>query len=310
MADTDATPTFLVVFAGPNGSGKSTLTDQVRKEGRVPFPDDAHYINPDEIQKSLHGSDPKALARLASIEADKRRYQFLERGESFAFETVLPHPSKLGVMLEAKQRDYAVALFFVATESPALNAERVAQRVLEGGHDVPRDKIPERYERAMRLLPRATEIADLSSIFDNTSRELPLRESVRILDGQVMQLAAVANWTQRALLDPREERQNDQAHLSAKAAELGLTLSRADELGGAYAGRIAHVTSQFVLQTTPDSRAILHDRAVLEIGSARSYSVGDRVDIAYSAGVARATNIDRAVSHAPAAPSKGKGPER
>lgn len=310
MADTEAKPTFLVVFAGPNGSGKSTLTDQVRLEGKVPFPDSAHYINPDEIQKSLQGADPKALARLASEEADRRRSEFLARGESFAFETVLPHPSKLGVMLEAKQHDYAVMLFFVATETPALSAERVAQRVREGGHDVPREKIPERYERAMRLLPRATEIADLSSIYDNTSRQLPLHESLRIVDGNVVKLDSVATWTHTRLLEPRAERERDRSHLESKSAELGLSFSGADELRGSYAGRIAHVTPQFVLQTTQDRRAILHDRAVLEIGSSRTYAVNQRVEITYSVGVAQAKDMDRGIDQVPTPPIKGKGPER
>jgi hypothetical protein len=161
----------------------------------------------------------------------------------------------------------------------------------------------------MRLLPRATEIADLSSIFDNTSRQLPLRESVRIMDGQLVQLVPVASWTQTALLDPRAERDRDQAQLSVQAAKLGLTFARADELRGSYAGRIAHMTQQFVVQTTPDGRAILHDRAVLEIGSARTYSVAQRVQITYSAGVAQAKDIDRTVDPTRPSPLKGKGPD-
>ena len=42
----------------------------------------------------------------------------------------------------------------------AINIARVAQRVAQGGHDVPRDRIVARYHRTMALLPDAIVAAD------------------------------------------------------------------------------------------------------------------------------------------------------
>jgi predicted ABC-type ATPase len=49
---------------------------------------------------------------------------------------------------------------FVGTKSAAWNVERVRQRVDMGGRNVPTDKIIQRYERSMALLPEALLIAN------------------------------------------------------------------------------------------------------------------------------------------------------
>lgn len=89
----------------------------------------------------------------------------------FTFETVMSHTSKLDFMLNAKEKGYKVYLYFVSLNSPSLNVQRVKSRVLQGGHDVPEDKIMERYGRTMANLYDAMLIADTSYIFDNSYKE-------------------------------------------------------------------------------------------------------------------------------------------
>ena len=138
----------LLIVAGPNGSGKTTLTKQLRARG-IDF---GFYINPDVIAESLEGSYEARVAEAQRI-ADAQRNDCLERRVSFSFETVMSHPSKIEVLKQARHLGYTVVLYFVGTESPALNVERVKQRVALGGHDVPHDRIVARYERTMALLP-------------------------------------------------------------------------------------------------------------------------------------------------------------
>jgi predicted ABC-type ATPase len=159
-------PTLLVI-AGPNGSGKTTLTNRLRG---LNF-DFGIYVNADEIAARLQ-TDNNAAAPEASIfaqrEADRLRRTMLDEGTSFSFETVMSHPSKVEEMEEARALGFHVTLFFVAVDNPEINVGRVAQRVARGGHDVPTDKIVARYERTMRLLPRAIRAAHRSVIFDNS----------------------------------------------------------------------------------------------------------------------------------------------
>jgi len=151
------------MIAGPNGSGKTTLTDQLRANG-VDF---GRYINPDEIAKTLTGSYGERV-REAQALADAQRLGCLETRQSFSFETVMSHVSKVETLRQARAAGFRVALYFVATESPSLNVARVAQRVALGGHDVPEDRIRERYVRTLGLLPQALAAADMAVLFDNT----------------------------------------------------------------------------------------------------------------------------------------------
>jgi predicted ABC-type ATPase len=151
------------MIAGPNGSGKTTLTRQLRLDG-VEF---GEYINPDEIAATLSGAYAERVARAQAL-ADEARDTCLRNRLSFSFETVMSHPSKVTVLRRAKELDFRTALYFVATESPELNIERVAQRVALGGHGVPIDRIRDRYFRTLALLPEALAHTDHAVLFDNS----------------------------------------------------------------------------------------------------------------------------------------------
>ncbi len=158
----------LLMIAGPNGSGKTTLTRQLQADGL----DLGTYINPDDIAQELSGSYAERVADAQTI-ADEMRQHCLHRRESFSFETVMSHPSKIDVLKQAKALGYFNVLYFVGTELPELNISRVRQRVGLGGHDVPDDRIIARYSRAMTLLPLAIAQCDRVVLFDNSYRFLP-----------------------------------------------------------------------------------------------------------------------------------------
>lgn len=154
------------MIAGPNGSGKSTLTRELVGRG-VEL---GRYINADEIDASLPGAPGEERSRRAQALADEARRECMEQGISFAFETVMSHRSKIDVLRAARQRGYAVVIFFIALEDPQLNVERVRQRVALGGHPVPEDRIVARYERTLTLLPEAISLCDRAVLFDNSYR--------------------------------------------------------------------------------------------------------------------------------------------
>lgn len=146
----------IVVFAGPNGSGKSTLTELLK-----PLMD---YINADEIKKNLKCTDLEA----AQI-AERQRESYLERRESFCFETVMSTERKLDLLRRAKEIGYFIRCYYVVTSDPLINVYRVRMRVKLGGHDVPVDKIYARYDRSMALAKDVVAVSDVCHIYDNSA---------------------------------------------------------------------------------------------------------------------------------------------
>lgn len=104
----------------------------------------------------------------ASI-ADFVREQLIVRGDSFGFETVLSHPTKIEELERARRNGARIYLYYISTESPDLNEQRIQRRVLLGEHAVPRQKIRERYHRSLSLLPGVLRIATRAYLFDNSS---------------------------------------------------------------------------------------------------------------------------------------------
>ena len=151
----------IIVFAGPNGSGKSTFTELLKPP--------VDYINADEIKKNLKCDDLTA-AKLA----EKQREDHLQNKEDFCFETVLSTPRNLNLLRRAKKLGYFIRCYYVLTVDPYINVYRVKSRVAEGGHDVPVEKIIERYDKALAQVCDMVEIADICHIYDN-STEQPFR---------------------------------------------------------------------------------------------------------------------------------------
>lgn len=123
----DNTPIELV-FAGPNGSGKSTVTKGFDIIGE--------YINADDIKKQRNCSDLEAAQFATALREDG-----VKNKRDFTFETVLSSPRNVELLKNAKSFGYRIEVVFVLTSDPQINISRVAQRVKNGGHDVPKDKI-------------------------------------------------------------------------------------------------------------------------------------------------------------------------
>lgn len=118
--------------------------------------------------------------------ADFLRYTWLENGSSFSFETVLSHPAKLQVLERARALGFRTYLYFVCTELPLINIERVMSRVATGGHAVPPEKIEARYHRSLGLLTKAIQASSRSFLFDNSGAAH--RFIAELQDGQLMRI--------------------------------------------------------------------------------------------------------------------------
>ena len=157
---------IVVALAGQNGAGKTTFYKAYLKASGLRF------VNADEIARDLR-ADAYAAARMA----DTLRRELLAEHESFIFETVFSDPvgDKIAFLKEAERSGYTVILLFIGAKGSEISDERVAMRVLKGGHDVPADKLKERYPRVMKNLQRALlEISNVR-VYDNSDLRDPYR---------------------------------------------------------------------------------------------------------------------------------------
>jgi predicted ABC-type ATPase len=108
---------------------------------------------------------------VAAALVDFLRDEMLAARRSFSLETVMSHRSKIAFFARARAAGYRTYLYFMATESPHLNIYRVKNRAALGGHDVPENKIVERYKRCLELVGEALVHAHRAFLFDNSGTE-------------------------------------------------------------------------------------------------------------------------------------------
>lgn len=174
---------ILIVIAGPNGSGKTSITSKILEHEWV---EECIYINPDNIAKDTFGdwNSSEAVLNAAKF-SEQMREDCLTNNRSLIFETVLSANDKIDFIQKAKDKGYFIRLFFVGTESPTINAGRIAQRVMEGGHDVPITKIISRYSKSIANCCLVCKIADRSYLYDNSVDFAEPQLLFKVIDGMV-----------------------------------------------------------------------------------------------------------------------------
>jgi len=175
----------IVVIAGPNGSGKTSLTQDFRLHQWVTG-EGCIYVNPDDIAQEVYGDWNSREATInAANEADRIREQCLQERNSLVFETVMSADNKVDFLRRAKDAGYFIRLFFVSTDSPIINAARVAQRVTEGGHTVPIEKIISRYSKSIVNCAVVVRFVDRTYLYDNSVDGQQATRLFRVVDGKV-----------------------------------------------------------------------------------------------------------------------------
>ena len=177
-------PAEFVLVAGPNGSGKSTVAD-IYIQARFP---EWPKLNADRVALSLAEEDAEArgsvkLALQAARLVDTEASCLVELREPFVLETVLSSDKYCPLVPAARRAGLIFRLVYITTADPEVNVDRVRVRVLRGGHDVPVDKIHERWHRSMdTYLPWFAARADRLVVIDN-SGEAPKAVALRHLGG-------------------------------------------------------------------------------------------------------------------------------
>jgi predicted ABC-type ATPase len=130
----------------------------------------------------------KISSYIAADIAEFIRRKLLAAGKSFSFETVLSHKSKLELLKHAKQQGYRIYLYYVATESPEININRVRIRIAKKGHAVDETRIKARYYRSLELLLNTIKISNRAYLFDNSGKYYEL--VAEVTDGRKVEMLA------------------------------------------------------------------------------------------------------------------------
>lgn len=164
-----ATSPELWLLVGGNGAGKTTFHKEFLAPRGIPL------VNADNVARLLWPDSPEKHSYEASLLAEKERARLLSEQQSFCFETVYSHPSKVDFAARAKACGYVIRIFYFHLEDPELNVARVASRVTAGGHRVPVRKIRARIPRTRKLVRDSVGLADELHLVDNSSAEKPYR---------------------------------------------------------------------------------------------------------------------------------------
>lgn len=146
----------LYIIAGCNGAGKTTASYTV-------LPEILHckeFVNADEIARGLSPFNPESVAIEAGRLMLQRIEDLLAKDETFSIETTLATKSYINLVRRAQTKGYSVNLLFFWLKTPELANLRVAERVANGGHNIPKDVIKRRY------------VAGLSNLFNLFMKEV------------------------------------------------------------------------------------------------------------------------------------------
>lgn len=138
----------LYIISGCNGAGKTTVSYSVLPK----LLDCKQFVNADEIAKGLSPFCPESVAIQSGKLMLLRIEELLSADETFSIETTLATRSYSELVKRAQEKGYKVTLLYFWLNSPELAVERVARRVSEGGHNIPKDVIYRRYKKGLKNL--------------------------------------------------------------------------------------------------------------------------------------------------------------
>jgi len=161
----------IYVLAGTNGAGKSSLM------GAMLLQQGVEHFDPDRAAQRILSANTGISQLEANSAAWHEGKRLLERAITerldFAFETTLGGKTIANLLDRALSEGIEVRIWYVGLDSVERHIARVRSRVEQGGHDIPEERIHERYTQSrlnlIRLLPRLTELL----VYDNSEEADP-----------------------------------------------------------------------------------------------------------------------------------------
>ena len=190
--DDDMPCANLYIIAGPNGAGKTTASYTLLPE----MLNCVNFVNADEIARGLSPFSPSSVDMQAARIMLQRIDELLAQKADFAIETTLATRSYTKLVQRAHAMGYKVHLLFFGLENPEQAIQRVAQRVSEGGHNIPEDVIRRRFRLGIsNLVNLFLPLCDSVHVWNNA--RTPAQVVAERLDGrQSLQVINSEMWNQ------------------------------------------------------------------------------------------------------------------
>jgi len=166
---------IIYLIAGCNGAGKTTFAKSfLPHEGRC-----LNFLNADLIAQGLSPLNARAAAMKAGRVLLAEFQTFLERNETFAFESTLSGTTYIRLLKQARRQGFHLYLHYLWLPTPIIAIARVHERVKKGGHDVPASDVRRRFGRSLQhFVNHYAPLADRWAVWDNqTSPPRLLAES-------------------------------------------------------------------------------------------------------------------------------------
>jgi predicted ABC-type ATPase len=126
----------------------------------------------------------------------------METSFSFASIRINPIIATIAADLEKIEHLALTILACIHLASLDLNEARVHQRVSEGGHSVPPDKIRSRLPRTLKNVAVALPLVDEARLLDNSFRDKPFQQVTRVIRGRrVATVESLPAWAAAMLAD-------------------------------------------------------------------------------------------------------------
>ena len=154
----------IIIITGPHGAGKTTFAREFLPTDEACL----QFVNADLIAAGLSPFAPETAAHQAGRLMLMQISAHVAHSRSFALETTLSGLSYAQKIPQWRALGYAVALHFLALPNPAVAIERVAQRVRQGGHNIPQDVIRRRFASGQTNLARCCALVDVWDVYDNS----------------------------------------------------------------------------------------------------------------------------------------------
>lgn len=159
------------IISGCNGAGKTTASLTILPE----ILNCKEFVNADNIALGLSPFQPEKVAFEAGRIMLERIAILLENNQTFAIETTLATKSYKSKIIEASKNGYNIKLLYFWLPNIKMAEKRVAARVRNGGHNIPKDIIGRRYSRGIENLFKIyIPLSHEWMIFDSSSIEIQL----------------------------------------------------------------------------------------------------------------------------------------
>lgn len=158
----------VIIIGGPNGAGKTSSAPAI-----IPRRLQIHeFVNADEIARGLSPFDPEGNAVAAGRLMLERIRGLVRSGTSFAFETTCAGRGHAQWLRECKSQGWRVTLLFLWLPTPEAALDRVAKRVRDGGHSIPREVVIRRWKAGARNMRDVyLPLSDIAMIYDNSDAD-------------------------------------------------------------------------------------------------------------------------------------------